>query len=72
MLAENTWLDLLIFTIVTLIRNMRVNSYSKSIMKLPELRVLVTLMLIDVEEVHGNWETFVDAEHTFFILQDQV
>ena len=71
MLAENTWLDLLIFTIVTLIRNMSVNSYSKSIMKLPEL-VLVTLMLIDVEEVHGNWETFVDAEHTFFILQDQV
>ena len=71
MLAENTWLDLLIFTIVTLIRNMRVNSYSKSIMKLPEL-VFVTLMLIDVEEVHGNWETFVDAEHTFFILQDQV
>ena len=71
MLAENTWLDLLIFTIVTLIRNMRVNSYSKSIMKLPEL-VLVTLMLIDVEEVHGNWETFVDAEHTFFILRDQV
>ena len=71
MLAENTWLDLLIFTIVTLIRNMRVNSYSKSIMKLPEL-VFVTLMLIDVEEVHGNWETFADAEHTFFILQDQV
>ena len=71
MLAENTWLDLFIFTIVTLIRNMRVKSYSTSIMKLPEL-VLVTLMLIDVEEVHGNWETFVDAEHTFFILQDQV
>ena len=71
MLVENTWLDFFIFTIVTLLRNMRVNSHSKSIMKLPEL-VLVTLMLIDVEEVHGNWETFVDAEHTFFILQDQV
>ena len=27
---------------------------------------------VDLEEVHGNWESFVDAVHTFFSLQDHV